>query len=81
VERRRAEEESSLTILDISLDGACVDTRYFIETPAELFLHEFGAGDLFECQIKWHLGPRLGLFFIHTASRSLRRALIQRHTR
>jgi hypothetical protein len=72
-ERRRC------TIRDISLDGAQVDTNYFVDVPKRLFLLETRSGDLFECQVRWQQGARLGLFFLDVGARSARRALIERH--
>jgi hypothetical protein len=65
------------TIRDISLDGARVETRSLAAMPKRFFLHEKEDGNLFECEVRWHRGGEIGLFFLDTGSRMARRALIQ----
>lgn len=65
------------TIKDISLNGARVDTRFYLDVPKELYLLENGSGNLFECQVKWQQGDQIGLFFLDVGSQSARRTLLQ----
>jgi PilZ domain len=74
-ERRRC------TIRDISLDGARIDTGFFVSVPTEVYLLEEGSGTLFECQVRWQQAEQMGLYFIDTTSASARRALIQQHAK
>lgn len=67
------------TILDLSVDGARIDTGSFVKVPETVFLLERGEGQLFECQVRWQSVARMGLFFIDVGSRAARRALIKRH--
>ncbi len=68
-------------IRDISLNGARVDTQHFVDVPDRFFLHEKTDDGLFECDLKWHQGGMMGVFFIDVGSQSQRRALIKQHAR
>lgn len=69
------------TIRDISLDGARVDTGFFVAVPPRLFLLEKSSSNLFECEVRWHQKEKIGLFFIDVGTRATRRALIREHAR
>jgi hypothetical protein len=72
-------QRHACSILDLSLDGARIDTGTFVKVPETVFLLERGEGQLFECQVRWQTVARMGLFFIDVGSRAARRALIKRH--
>lgn len=74
-ERRRC------TIRDISLDGARIDTGFYVNVPPKVFLLETKSQNLFECQVRWQQSEQIGLYFIDVGTQSLRRALIQQHAR
>jgi hypothetical protein len=65
------------TIRDISLDGARVDTGFFVAVPQRVFLLDKGTANLFECEVRWHHKEKIGLFFIDIGSRANRRSLIK----
>lgn len=66
-------------IRDMSLDGARIDTGFYIDVPRRLFLLEEESGSLFECEVRWQQGREIGLFFLDVSGRSARQSLIQKH--
>jgi hypothetical protein len=72
-------QRKSCVILDLSVDGARIDTGYFISLPKNLFFLEKARGTLFECQVRWQQAGQLGLHFIDVSSRAARRTLIDQY--
>jgi hypothetical protein len=73
-------QRHSCTISDISIDGARVDTRFFVYVPERLFLLESDTGNLFECRVRWQQSAQMDVSFIDIGSQSLRRALMKQHS-
>jgi hypothetical protein len=76
---RGGEFRQRCTIRDLSLDGARAELTFFTEVPKKIFLLEEESGRLFDCEVRWQQGCQIGLYFLDMASRSVRRALLQKH--
>jgi hypothetical protein len=74
---RHGAERRRCTIVDISLEGARIDTGFFVDVPKAIFLFETNAAHLFECEVRWQQGSNLGLFFVDSGSLAARRSLIR----
>lgn len=73
-------QRHSCTISDISIAGARVDTRFFVDVPERVFLFESDTGNLFECRVRWQQSTQMDVSFIDVGSQALRRALIRQHS-
>jgi hypothetical protein len=67
-------------IRDLSVNGAKVETRFFVDIPKRVFLLLKDSARLLECEVRWQLGTEMGLFFLDEGGKSMRRVLIQQHT-
>ena len=63
-------------VLDVSEGGARVSAIEFALVPTRVFLLLVKSGDTFECDVRWRREGQVGLAFIDSVPRSMRKALL-----